>query len=193
MNIKKYEELYCYFDYTISRIRLKMQVDIGIYLIFILLIYITNIFDFLLSLILIFIVGISNYKMYFKFIKSTNYSFNYLKENKEVMSKEIEELIQVVNDDFILTQNYFIDLSTLNIIKFDDIVSKKYKFGNSFIPNLKKSFGLYARRPGWLSRYCILTDNKGRKFKIILYSFARTYAEDSVVYDIIEERLSNLN
>lgn len=83
---------------------------------------------------------------------------------------------------FLLTENYYIDFSTFNIVKFDEIISKKYRFVYSLIPNISG-----------LNRYCILKDKKGRAYTLVLYSFSRKCDEGSKVYDIIEERLSNLD
>lgn len=184
MKIKNYGELYCYFDYYISKTKTKILTYVGIELIGLIGV-ISNIQNISVIIQIVFILSIASiplFKKFIKFIKSAEYSFNYLKENMELMLRELENPTQDMNSYFILTKNYYIDLSTFNIVKFDEIVSKKYKFGVSYIPTIRG-----------LNRYCILKDNKGREFTIILYSFSRFYAEDSKVYDIIENRLSKLN
>lgn len=183
MKIKNYGELYCYFDYNISQVKTKILSYLGIELL-LLISFLFNVPDISIiipGLIILGIIILFTLKSFRKFIKSAEYSFNYLKENMELMLGELEEPAQDLNSYFILTENYYIDLATFNIVKFDEIVSRKYKFGVSYIPTIRG-----------LNRYCILKDNKGREFTIILYSFSRFYAEDSRVYDIIEERLSDL-
>ena len=183
MELKNYGELYCYFKFTLRKIIIIMMPYIVMCIILLLGLFSKIIHNTILMLDII-IIGfliIIIWSTFYKFIKQAKYSFNYLKNNEKILENELRNFILDKESWFILTENYYIDLATLNIIKFDEIIYKKYRFGYSLIPNITG-----------LNRYCILKDKIGTVYTLVLYSSSRKSDEGSKVYDIIEERLSNL-
>lgn len=82
--------------------------------------------------------------------------------------------------EYVLTKNYFIDLSRKNIVKFADIESIKLKFFVTIMP-------FFIEKNQW-GQFVLVNTKDNHKINILNWSFDRPFSEDSSVYDIFVEK-----
>lgn len=108
-------------------------------------------------------------------IEELNYSKKIILLNESVLNEEFEKGKFNSERNYLLMEHFYIDYNRKNVVKFDEIDNIDVKLSISYVPFID-NYGLNS--------YVLITTKDNHKIKILNWSWARWYPEDSEVYDI---------